>query len=307
MDALRVFISYTHESETHKEWVRKLATDLRQNGVDVTLDQWELRKGADLTRFMEVGIRESSRVLLVFTPAYCEKSNRRTGGVGYESLVITGELAANLDTTKFVGVLRAGSWDTAVPSFMASRLNVDFRQDDLYAAALDELLRDLHGVPVYPKPPLGTNPFAATGPEGAVSRPAKVTEIPATPDTDERPKHGDASEFIRDVTIPDGSYIKVGQDFEKIWEIQNVGTVVWRNRFLKREGACQGVGLIMSPDKVPIPETHPGQVARICVPMKAPNIPTTTTCIWKMVNEHGRRCFPDKYPYGLAVTINVIE
>lgn len=117
----------------------------------------------------------------------------------------------------------------------------------------------------------------------------------------------DESKFIRDVTIPDGSHIKVGEEFEKVWEIQNIGNVVWKNRFLKREGTCEGLGLITSPDKVPIPTTYPRQTVQIKVPMRAPTIPTTTTCIWKMVDKHGAKYFPDKYKYGLTITINVVD
>jgi hypothetical protein len=37
---VRVFVSYSHDSDPHRAWVLKLATDLRANGVDATLDQW---------------------------------------------------------------------------------------------------------------------------------------------------------------------------------------------------------------------------------------------------------------------------
>jgi hypothetical protein len=40
-----VFLSYSHDSEAHKAWVRKLVADLRAQGVDATLDQWDLRPG----------------------------------------------------------------------------------------------------------------------------------------------------------------------------------------------------------------------------------------------------------------------
>ena len=35
---------------------------------------------------------------------------------------------------------------------------------------------------------------------------------------------GDKSRFVRDVTIPDGSVFEPGEAFEKIWEIQNLGS-----------------------------------------------------------------------------------
>ena len=47
----KVFLSYSHDSPTHKQWVRKLATDLRKNGVDDILDQWDLCHGKDIAAF----------------------------------------------------------------------------------------------------------------------------------------------------------------------------------------------------------------------------------------------------------------
>ena len=41
----RVFLSYSHDSEVHRAWVRLLAERLLKGGVEVTLDQWDLRPG----------------------------------------------------------------------------------------------------------------------------------------------------------------------------------------------------------------------------------------------------------------------
>lgn len=49
----RVFISYSHDSQSHKKWVMDFAIRLRNSGVDAILDQWELKPGDDLTHFME--------------------------------------------------------------------------------------------------------------------------------------------------------------------------------------------------------------------------------------------------------------
>jgi hypothetical protein len=61
------FISYSWDSEQHREWVLKLATRLRECGVDAILDQFHRTPGRDLTKFMDKPIWESSYVLLVCT------------------------------------------------------------------------------------------------------------------------------------------------------------------------------------------------------------------------------------------------
>lgn len=166
-----VFVSYTHESPSHKAWVASLATDLRRRGIDVILDQWDLKLGDDLTLFMERGIRSSARVLLICTPTYKRKADEGQGGVGYERLVVTGEIAANIETNKFVCALRDGDKPTSIPTFGATRLFVDFRNDSVYEVSLEELARDIHQAPAASKPPLGLNPFVH-------SAPAPVAAVP---------------------------------------------------------------------------------------------------------------------------------
>ena len=39
----KVFISYSHDSDAHKQWVIDLGTRLRRHGVDVVLDHWDTR------------------------------------------------------------------------------------------------------------------------------------------------------------------------------------------------------------------------------------------------------------------------
>ena len=155
----RVFISYTHENAAHKAWVLKLALDLRSNGIDAILDQWECKLGSDLTLFMERGIERADRVVLICTPAYKRKANQGEGGVGYERMVVTSEIARNIKTSKFISVLRVGSQKSSIPTFGGSRLYIDFCDDSKYAFNLEELLRDIHVRPASPKPPVGPNPF----------------------------------------------------------------------------------------------------------------------------------------------------
>jgi hypothetical protein len=85
--APKVFISYSHDSQPHKDWVRDLATVLRANGIDVVLDQWDLSPGQDIAAFMAGGIQTADRVLLICTEQYVSKAEAGSGGVGYERLI----------------------------------------------------------------------------------------------------------------------------------------------------------------------------------------------------------------------------
>ena len=159
MSVPKVFISYSHDSPEHKSWVRRLATDLREKGVDASLDQW-LSLGEDLAAFMQKGITESDRVLLICSEKYVEKAGAGRGGVGYERLIVTADVVQNIDTKKFIPVARNNNSDTKLPRFLGQRLYIDFSDDASYQIKLDELLRELLSASAHAKPPLGTNPFS---------------------------------------------------------------------------------------------------------------------------------------------------
>jgi Ig-like domain from next to BRCA1 gene/WD domain, G-beta repeat len=123
----------------------------------------------------------------------------------------------------------------------------------------------------------------------------------------DQPPAGDASQFVKDVTIPDGTIMTAGEKFTKIWQIRNVGNVPWKGRFLERVGKCKGVALIYSDRRVPIPDTMPGELVDIVAELQAPYAATNTRATWKMIDSRGNLCFPDRYNCGLGVKICVIE
>jgi len=139
------FVSYSWDSEDHKAWVRDLAAKLRNDGVDVRLDRWELKPGDQLPSFMETSVRENDFVLIVCTPNYKAKSDHREGGVGYEWDIMTGEAFSGKDPRKFIPVLRAGTWQESSPSWLLGKYGVDLRRDPCSADQYKDLLNTLHG------------------------------------------------------------------------------------------------------------------------------------------------------------------
>ena len=79
-----IFISYSQEDEDHKKWVKQLADRLLSDGIEVTVDQYDLKLGDRLPQFMEQSISTNDFVLIICTPTYRKKSNERNGGVGYD-------------------------------------------------------------------------------------------------------------------------------------------------------------------------------------------------------------------------------
>lgn len=157
----RVFISYSHDSQSHKKWVMDFAIRLRNSGVDAILDQWELKPGDDLTHFMERNLASADRVLMICTDKYVEKANSGLGGVGYEKMIVTSDLLKSIDSNKVIPIIRqAGTRN--VPTFLLTKLFVDFSKDNEAEFSFDELVRTLVGAPLFKKPPIGNNPFTPT-------------------------------------------------------------------------------------------------------------------------------------------------
>jgi len=155
----RVFISYSHDSDEHKNWIIQLATRLRSNGVDVILDAWNTKLGSDLASFMEQGLSKSQRVICVCSDNYLIKANGGKGGAGYEKQIMTAELIIDQNTSWIIPLIINNSSDKKTPTFLGSRKYISFEDLKLYEAKYEELLRDILEEPVLPIPPIGKNPF----------------------------------------------------------------------------------------------------------------------------------------------------
>ncbi len=133
------FISYSWESDEHRQWVKALATRLRLDGIDVRLDQWNVVPGDKLPDFMESSIRTCDFVLIICTPGYSERSQRTKGGVRYEGDIITSELYLKQNQRKFIPILKQDDWETAAPNWLAAKYYIDL-SDNPYSEHNYQLL-----------------------------------------------------------------------------------------------------------------------------------------------------------------------
>lgn len=159
MSIPNVFISYSHDSLEHKKWINELGTRLRNNGIDAVLDQWELQPGDDLPHFMETHLAAADRILMICTDAYVQKANKGQGGVGYEKMIITSSLLENIDTKKIIPIIRQNG-TKEIPTFLKTKLYIDFSKNADFEYNFDELIRTVHQSPLLQKPEVGNNPFA---------------------------------------------------------------------------------------------------------------------------------------------------
>jgi len=162
----KVFISYSWTSESHEEWVIGLATDLQESGVEVVLDKWDLREGADKYKFMERMVTDPSvkKVIVVCDRLYAEKADGRQGGVGTETQIISPELYEQVDPAdrnqKFIPVVKEKDEQGRpyVPTYMKGRIYIDMSDPKAYSEKFEQLLRWIFDKPLHEKPPLGKSP-----------------------------------------------------------------------------------------------------------------------------------------------------
>lgn len=138
----QVFISYSWDSDSHKEKVKDFALQLRANGINVIYDG-DLQLGKRLPHFMEDSISTSDFVLFICTHKYKERADRRKAGVGYENQIITSELFKTCNEEKFIPVLFSGTWEFSLPKWAEGKLGIDLSSPELYDTNFQKLLSNL--------------------------------------------------------------------------------------------------------------------------------------------------------------------
>ena len=139
----KTFISSSFEEVEHNEWVKRLATRLKADGVEVTLGLWDRAQGVSIPLFMERAIRQNDCVIVICTPQFKEKSDERRGVVGYGARIMADYALKSGNKKKFISVLRRGKWSEAAPAWLLERPGIDLSEDPSSKAGYEKLLRTL--------------------------------------------------------------------------------------------------------------------------------------------------------------------
>ena len=133
---------------------------------------------------------------------------------------------------------------------------------------------------------------------------AALPMFAGAPEDERIVERGDASEFLRDVTYPDGAVVPTDAQFIKVWELRNVGSVHWQDRYLRRMDLPIGQQDCRTSERVPIPATAPGQKVQIPVAVRTPALGLVDCKVrWKMVDESGRELMPGYRPIYFEVRV----
>jgi SEFIR domain/NACHT domain len=157
--SIRVFISYTHDSEPHRDAVRRLGERLRDDGVNARLDRWVPGTPPQgWPAWMEDELEAADFVIVVCSAHYYDRYRGRgdpTAGRGgrFESNLIRDYLYADRSpVTRYVPVLSVDATEDHVPDPLRYSVTRYRLEDDGY----DDLYRFLTAQHAEPPPPLGS-------------------------------------------------------------------------------------------------------------------------------------------------------
>lgn len=152
----RVFISYTGTDLAHRNWVRDFACRLRANGVDARIDMFHLRPGQDLHQWMTNEVIMADKVLLICDKYYAEKADTRRSGVGWETMIILGDMLSTQEQTKYIGIIRDKDIDQSLPVYVRSKYSLNWADDAQVEKEFNNLLLYLFDCDI--EPPIGNIP-----------------------------------------------------------------------------------------------------------------------------------------------------
>ncbi len=205
---LRKYLYLMLDSEEHKNWILKLAFDLRRHGIDAILDQWDARLGNDLSFFMEQGLTTSHFVLCVCSDKYIEKANGGIGGAGYEKRILAAEMMDSNNKRFVIPVIKGNSQVRKLPTFLSGLKYVDFDNGQYYDN-YQELLERIYDEDIKKKPPLGSNPFTLTTISDQITTKLSIEQIEFQDPAFEGKSSFDYKRNSGSYTIGEGDYIFV--------------------------------------------------------------------------------------------------
>lgn len=153
MDNMKVFISYSWDSEEHKKWVKEFACKLSSNGVCVHMDQFDAIPGTNLVKFMENGINDSSWIICVISTNYITRMDDLSTGVGKE----VKQIIEQWKSDKVIPILR-NNQNHIVPNALNEKVYIDFDNGN-ETDNMEELLDVIYGIKTETRPILGKSPY----------------------------------------------------------------------------------------------------------------------------------------------------
>jgi hypothetical protein len=175
-----VFVSYSHDSEEHKEAVRQFATFLRTTaGLDVHVDRWYDDGRRDWSLWAIDQLKRADYVIVIASPEYRRRADGAARpdegrGAQFEAAMIRDGLTRDLAemVRRVLPVVLPGRSIEDIPGFLNAYSTTHYLVPELTLDGIDELMVAITGVARHSLPPLGR----FVPPTRAVVHPVVVTK-----------------------------------------------------------------------------------------------------------------------------------
>jgi hypothetical protein len=211
------FISYSHDSPSHERRVLELAQALRDNGIDVELDQFHNEEIIDWPEWCEEQIRETDFVLCVCTEKYRNRiennvSPERGKGAYWEGSLVRHEMYDQKGSGRFLPVLLDDEPETSIPRVLQCWTCCRVERFTLDDPGYEHVIRILTGQARVVKRPVGEIPDLGT--ESGTVPEASASALPHVRWTDQLRIYGEAGLFagrgaeleMLDLALEDGAF-----------------------------------------------------------------------------------------------------
>lgn len=147
----RVFISYTGENPENRKWVKNFVCKLRENGVNARVDMYHLKPGHDLAQWMTNELIMADKVLLICDKFYAKKADSRNGGVGWETMIMQGDMMIHTKSNKYVCIIREENFDDGIPLYAKTKFSLQWTNPEILEEDFHELLYCLFDIDIEPE------------------------------------------------------------------------------------------------------------------------------------------------------------
>jgi hypothetical protein len=156
---MKAFISYSRDSDNHADRVLALADALREDGVDVVIDQYHPAPDEGWPMWMEGQIDGADFVLMVCTETYLRKiKERKSSGVLWEANLIYNHLFEGPAGSRFIPILFEDGNSAHIPRPVKAHARYCLKDFEVANPQYEALLRHLLDRPATPAREVGTPP-----------------------------------------------------------------------------------------------------------------------------------------------------
>ena len=112
----------------------------------------------DLPQWMVNELQMADKVIIVSDESYAQKADGRHGGVGWETMVIRGDMA-NLppENTKYLAIVRSMEFSEGIPNYLKTKYAFHWPETSDEEGLRRDLLREIFEVSN--EPPIGEPPL----------------------------------------------------------------------------------------------------------------------------------------------------